>query len=84
MNFLLTQTHVSYVAPAYSVPDHLLGPCQALQDAQAILIMSPSSSSLFTVGDTMQRISPYPQEPAAAGVPSPPANTQHDSPGPSG
>ena len=44
MNFLLTQTHVSYVAPAYSVPDHLLGPCQALQDAQAILIMSPSSS----------------------------------------
>lgn len=46
--------------------------------------MSPSSSSLFTVGDAMQRISPYPQEPAAAGVPSPPAITQHDSPGPSG
>ena len=46
MSFLLAQTPVSPVAPAYPVPDHLQGPCQALQDAQAILIMSPSSSCL--------------------------------------
>ena len=44
MSFLLTQTDVSHVAPSCSVPDHLQGPCQALQDAQAVLIMSPSSS----------------------------------------
>ena len=43
--------------------------------------MSPSSSSLFTVGDTMQRVSRILRNPLRAGVLSPPANTWHDSPG---
>lgn len=39
-----------------------------------LLFMSPSSSSLFTVGDTVQRVSRL-RNPLRAGVLSPPANT---------